>query len=157
MPDKAIIFGINNYQSIVDLRGCLNDTKNMSTLLTDVMEFSPKNVRVFANDEVTWDNIQTQFDWLVDGAAEGDRLVFHFSGHGSHIPSADSDETDDELICLWDMDWGDPNSYLLDDDLRGLTELAPSESNLTMVLDCCHSGFGTRAFGLDYRPVERGG
>ncbi|MCH5376079.1 MAG: caspase family protein, partial [Planctomycetes bacterium] len=81
MSDKAVLFGINDYKSISDLRGCVNDVRNDQSLLVDVFDFPSPNVRVFTDREVTKDRIRKQWRWLLDNASEGDRLVFHFSGH----------------------------------------------------------------------------
>ena len=86
------------------------------------------------------------WEWLMKDAAPGDRLVFHFSGHGSYTADVDGDENDgaDELICLYDMDWDKPDSYLLDDELRAWTAEVPEGVHLSVILDSCHSGTGTR-------------
>ena len=146
MADKAVLAGINNYRWISDLRGCLNDLDDMADVLTEHFGFSPDNIERVADGDVTKENVTESWKWLLKDAREGDRLVFHFSGHGSHTVDEDGDEADgaDELLCLADMDWDDSESYLLDDDLRRLTERVPAGARLTVVLDCCHSGSGTR-------------
>ena len=145
MPDKALLLGINNYQSISDLRGCINDVENVKQLLFDEMGFKDEEqVRVLTDEKVVLRNVKRGFDWLYEDAQDGDRLLFHFSGHGSYITSTDDDEPVDELLCLWDMDWDDEGSYLIDDDLGEFTEGLPEGAHLTVVLDNCHSGGGTR-------------
>lgn len=145
MADKALLTGINNYQYIGDLSGCLNDVANMKSLLEDSFGFESENIRELENHQVTYDNIRDGFDWLFEDAEEGDRLVFHFSGHGSYKPSEDDDEPVDELLCLYSMDWDDEDSFLLDDDLGDLLKRKPDGVIMTVVLDCCHSGTGTKA------------
>ena len=87
----------------------------------------------------------------------GSVLLFHFSGHGSQIRDRNGDELDDhldELICPHDMDWDDP---LTDDEIgRYVAKVDPSV-NLTIVLDCCHSGSGTRDFFVEpsARPAPK--
>ena len=75
--------------------------------------------------------------WLFKDAARNDRVVLHFSGHGSFTVDPDSDEKDgsDELICLYDMDFNDPETYLLDDELRRWTETLPKGVQVTIILD----------------------
>ena len=149
MANKAVLCGINNYKSISDLQGCVNDVHNLRRLLIETMGFDTDNIKTHVDKEVTKKTVQRGFKWLADGATKGDRLIFHFSGHGSHIASKNSDEEDDELICLYDMSWSDSNSYLIDDDLGELTRLVKS-GRLTVILDSCHSGSGTRAITADY-------
>lgn len=146
MADRALLTGINDYASISDLRGCENDVHNIKRLLTETCGFDTRNVHELINDAVTKERIEDEWRWLLDGALPGDRLVFHFSGHGSQNVDRDGDESDgvDELLCLHDMDWDDDRTYLLDDDLRRFTERVPSGVRLTVILDNCHSGTGTR-------------
>src|SRR5439155_24598931 len=98
------------------------------------------------NQKVNKNEVTKQLKWLFKDVGAGDRVVLHFSGHGSYIPDEDGDEDDhlDELICLYDMDWDNPNSYLKDDDLREWTKDLPKGAILTVILDNCHSGTGTR-------------
>ena len=145
MPDRAILFGINNYESISDLRGCINDVQNMQSLLRETFGFRQENIQTYYDQQVTKDAIRDGFEWLADGAAPGDRLVLHFSGHGSYKRSEDGDEEKDELLCLYGMDWNDDSSYLLDDELGELLRQLPADVDITVVLDCCHSGTGTKA------------
>ena len=147
MADKAFLNGINNYKHISDLRGCENDVDQLRELLLKHFGFSSNNIRTRKNERVTKAEIKSGWAWLLKGAKPGDRLVFHFSGHGSYTADADGDEEDDrrdELLCLYDMDWDDPDSYLLDDELWEMTQELPEGVLLTVLLDCCHSGTGTR-------------
>ena len=146
MSNRAVLAGINNYKSISDLRGCVNDVRNVQALLVDVFRFPSQNVRVLTDNEVTKERIRKQWRWLLENAVPGDRLVFHFSGHGSYTTDLDEDEPDgtDEILCLWDMDWDNKHSYLLDDELRKLTSQVPDGVFLTVILDSCHSGTATR-------------
>jgi hypothetical protein len=146
MADKALLLGINNYKKVNPLCGCVNDVENMRRLLTEVFGFSPANVKTLLNEKVVKSEIKKQMKWLFKEAAPGDRLLLHFSGHGSYTADLDGDEDDgaDELICLYDMDFGDPDTYFLDDELHDWTEALPKGAHLAVVLDSCHSGTGTR-------------
>jgi hypothetical protein len=146
MADKALLLGINNYKKVNPLRGCVNDVENMRRLLADVFGFSTANVKTLLNEKVVKSEIKKQMKWLFKDAGPDDRLVLHFSGHGSYTADLDGDEDDgaDELICLYDMDFGDPDTYFLDDELHDWTGTLPRGAHLTIVLDSCHSGTGTR-------------
>lgn len=145
MADKALLTGINDYKNISDLSGCLNDVANMNSLLSDSFGFESSNIRELKDEEVTYDNIRDGFDWLFEDVEDGDRLIFHFSGHGSYRPSENEDEPVDELLCLYSMDWDVDDSFLLDDDLGKLLDRKPEGAIMTVILDCCHSGSGTKA------------
>lgn len=146
MADKAALFGVNEYKNISSLRGCVNDVEDMKALLTEVFGFETRNVKTFINGDVTKDEVRRQMKWLFRGASAGDRVVLHLSSHGSNVADKDGDEPDgqDEIFCMHDMDFDDPGSYLLDDELREWTEELPEGVQLLVVLDTCHSGTGTR-------------
>lgn len=157
MADKAVLFGVNKYKSVSHLRGCVNDVNNVAKLLKSVFDFKSDNVRTRTDDKVTKKEIRKQWSWLLDGAVPGDRLVFHLSGHGSYTADKDGDETEDgvdELLCLYDMDWDDEETYLLDDDLRKMTKDIPDGVHVTFIFDTCHSGTATRALRLPGQPAD---
>ena len=81
-------------------------------------------------------DVQAALDQLVSNTQPGDTLFFHFSGHGTQVPSDDPSETDglDEAIVPTDM------NIIVDDDLRVILCKVPLGSHLTMLADCCHSG-----------------
>ena len=58
MADKAVLTGINDYASISDLRGCVNDVRNIKRLLTETCGFDPRNVHDLVNDAVTKERIE---------------------------------------------------------------------------------------------------
>ena len=144
MPDRALLLGINNYLAAEQLFGCVNDVANVQGVLVDVFGFQPENVHTHVDDAVTKDVVREELEWLKDGARPGDRLLFHFSGHGSFTVDVSGDEPDDELICLYDMDFGNPDTYFLDDELGEFAAELPDGVQLVYILDSCHSGSGTR-------------
>jgi hypothetical protein len=146
MADKALLLGINNYKKVNGLNGCAGDVENVRRLLIEQFQFRPENVKVLLDQNVVKKDVKKQMSWLLDDAQPGNRVVFHFSGHGSYTADLDGDEDDgqDELICLYDMDFNDPDTYLLDDELHAWTKKLPAGVELTVVLDSCHSGTGTR-------------
>ncbi len=148
MADKAFLSGINDYKTIGDLRGCVNDTVTIRRLLVDEFGFDEGNIRVKKDSEVTKPALNKGWKWLLRNAKRGDRLVFHFSGHGSYTADTDGEDGEadfrDELLCLYGMDWSDPKTYMLDDELAEWTKQIPEGVHVTFLLDCCHSGTGTR-------------
>jgi metacaspase-1 len=145
MARKALLCGVNEYQIPgANLRGCVNDVENMRSVLEDVCGFDKSDITVLINEEVTKAAMEAALKKLTSGAAAGDVLYFHFSGHGSNVADKDGDEPDgrDEIFCPNDLDWDDP---LLDDSIRKLLDDLPAGANLTFVSDCCHSGTITRA------------
>ncbi len=148
MADKALILGINHYKSVSALRGCVNDAQDMARLMAETFGFAADHVKVLTDDEVTKRAVRSHVTgWLFADAQPGDRLALHFSGHGSFVADLDKEEDErgtDELICLYDMDFSRKGSYLTDDELHALLAKAPEGVHLSVFLDNCHSGTGTK-------------
>lgn len=145
MKRKALLVGINKYRIPgADLRGCVNDVKNLQAVLTQYYGFTKGDISVLTDYKATKKAMQAAIHKLVAGARAGDLVVFHYSGHGANVPDKNGDEADrrDEILCPTDLDWKDP---LLDDWLRTEFDALKSGVNLTVIMDCCHSGTNTRA------------
>src|SRR3990172_4884819 len=98
MANKALIVGINKYRlSGADLQGCVNDVTNIRYILIKYLGFKVKDIRALVDARATKKGIMDRLEWLVRDAKAGDRLLFHFSGHGSQIRDRDGDELKDHL------------------------------------------------------------
>ncbi|MGE0820929.1 MAG: caspase domain-containing protein [Candidatus Binatia bacterium] len=153
MVKKALLIGINRYRIPgADLRGCVNDVKNLQEVLTHQYRFASKDIVVLTDLDATTKAMQGTIGTLIREARKGDVLLLHYSGHGSNVPDKNGDEADhrDEILCPTDLDWKKP---LLDDWLRKtLNRLRPGVS-LTVIMDCCHSGSNTRVLLPPDAPV----
>src|SRR6187549_1240177 len=95
MAKRALLIGVNKYQIPgADLRGCVNDVKNLKAALTKHCGFPAKNIKTLLDAKATKKNIQAGIEQLIKGSKAGDVLVVHFSGHGSNVPDKNGDEAD---------------------------------------------------------------
>jgi hypothetical protein len=156
MAKKAVLIGINRYRIPgADLRGCVNDVKNMQSVLTRSYGFKGGDITVLTDFAATKKGIESAIRKLVQGGRKGDVLLVHFSGHGSNVPDDDGDEADDrdEILCPTDLDWKNP---MRDDWLRKTFDSMRAGVSLTVITDCCHSGTITRAVQPSDAPsIER--
>lgn len=153
MAKKALLIGINRYRIPgADLRGCVNDVKNMQAVLTRYYGFASTDIKVLTDYSATTAAMKAAIRKLVAGARKGDVLLLHYSGHGANVPDANGDEADerDEILCPTDLDWKKP---LLDDWLRRTFDRLRRGVSLTVIMDCCHSGTNTRAILPPDAPV----
>jgi hypothetical protein len=146
MARKALLCGINAYPR-QPLRGCVNDAQSLRDLLVSQFNFRSEDIHLLRDAEGVKSRVRQEWQWLTAGAAPGDTLVFHFSGHGSNVPDQNGDETDgrDEITCLYDMDFDDPNTYILDDEWYEWVRQVRRDANLIILKDTCHSGGSSRA------------
>lgn len=147
MAKRALLIGINKYQIPgADLRGCVNDVKDLSAALIEFHGFTKKDITVLLDGAATQRAMQAGITSLLRGVKKGDVLVLHYSGHGSNVPddAKNKDEADgrDEILCPTDLNWDKP---LRDDWLRKMFDTLPAGVSFTTIMDCCHSGTNTRA------------
>lgn len=148
MAKKALLVGINQYESVSNLRGCVNDVTNLSVLLSKYRGFTADEIRVLTDADATKQAIEKRLEWLAADAAPGDYLLFHFSGHGSAVLDRNADENDglDEILCPYDMDWD--GTFITDDQLKAQLQV-PDGVQIEAILDCCHSGSEGEALIVD--------
>jgi hypothetical protein len=154
MVRRALLIGINKYQVAgADLRGCVNDVKDVRDALIEFYGFKKADIAVLVDGDATKKSIEAGVKTLMRSSKKGDVAVLHYSGHGSHVPDDNTDEADgrDEILCPTDLDWKDP---LRDDWLRRTLDAVPAGARLTVIMDCCHSGTNTRAILPPDAPVK---
>jgi hypothetical protein len=142
MSRKALLVGINNFtRPSWQLRGCINDTAAIKSILGTYFGFADAEIRVLHDQTATYDGIRNGLDWLLRDYEGGghDVRIFHFSSHGTQVEDQDGDEWEgkDEVIVPHDHDWDKP---FRDDELRQRIHDIPQDVNFTFVADCCHSG-----------------
>ncbi|MCJ1302836.1 hypothetical protein MMC08_005641, partial [Hypocenomyce scalaris] len=89
---KALLIGINYYNTQHELAGCINDSHNVRDYLVRDRGFSPSpQDMVLMTDapenrgspfEPVGANMMAAFQWLVTGNRPGDSVFLSYSGHG---------------------------------------------------------------------------
>lgn len=148
----ALLVGINDYQKVRKLGGCLNDVNAIEKYLTTNTHLKP-NIKKVLNAEATRDGIINGFRNHLSQAGKDDVVLFYYSGHGTQ-EAADTSiwkaETDKALECIvcYDRQPGVFADFLLTDkELRYLiNELtqATKGAHIVTIFDCCNSGDNTR-------------
>lgn len=160
----ALLVGLNQYAGgVTPLRGCLTDVRMQRELLVHRFGFDPANILTLEDRAATRQNLLDAFEThLIDQAQPGDVVVFHFSGHGSLVRDPDPIPAAFENLAgyngsllPYDARLNLPGSQV--NDIMGKT-LFLLMANLktdqvTVMLDSCHSGGGTRG-DLIMRAVE---
>lgn len=88
----AVLVGCNYDHTRFKLSGCINDARSVRQLLLSRFAFSPDDVLLLTDDAAdspdllpTGANIRSALSTMVDRAAPGDVLFFHYSGHGTLV------------------------------------------------------------------------
>jgi hypothetical protein len=158
-PLIALLVGINRYRDptqVPPLRGCRNDIEAMAQLLQQRYGASADDIRTLGDDQATHQAIKDAFrDHLIASARcwhdagqpqPAPAFLFHFSGHGSQAPDPTGTRPNGLDETLVPHDSRTEGGYDIKDWELGqlLDELTRYTTNVTVILDCCHSGSGTR-------------
>ncbi len=168
--------GVNKYESnkIRSLAGCLTDVELQRELLVHRYGFNPADILIVSDTSTlkpTQQNILEAFEThLINQAKSEDVVVFHFSGHGSLI--RDPNPLPELIVNQNGKKATVPNLNRLNgttvpfdrfthhpdqvQDIMGRTLFllthALKTEHVTLVLDSCHSGGGTRG-NLQIRAI----
>ncbi|KAJ2999419.1 Ca(2+)-dependent cysteine protease [Globomyces sp. JEL0801] len=141
---KALLIGINYFNTKAELKGCINDVQNVKNYITSQVKYD--EIRILTDDQKdpklkpTKANIIEAFKWLVQNAKAGDSFFLHYSGHGATAAAKGGDEDDgqNETICPVDYETA---GMIVDDEMNHmLVQTLPKGAKLNAIFDCCHSG-----------------
>jgi metacaspase-1 len=161
---KALCVGINNFKNYPQfaLRGCVNDTKDMSNIINKGLGFDKSDITILTDEQATKKNIINSLESMIKDA-QTEKLkyiVWTLSSHGSQGSDTSGDEDDhlDELFVTYDItskgeEW-DENTVISDDECANLFSKLPENVLLEVFFDTCHSGTGLKAADLapDRKP-----
>lgn len=83
---RALLIGINYFGQNGELRGCINDVRNVSAFLIERHGYRREDMVILTDDQEnpimqpTRENIINAMQWLVRDARPNDALFLHFSG-----------------------------------------------------------------------------
>ncbi|KAF7145702.1 hypothetical protein RHSIM_Rhsim04G0135200 [Rhododendron simsii] len=137
----AVLVGCNYPNTPNELHGCINDVVAMRDVLVTRFGLDPSHIELLTDAHgslimPTGANIKRALHQMVDKAEPGDVLFFHYSGHGTRIPSLSHDHHSgkDEAIVPCDF------NLITDVDFRQLENRIPRGAIFTIFSDSCHSG-----------------
>ncbi|KAL8467709.1 hypothetical protein ACS0TY_031091 [Phlomoides rotata] len=134
----AVLVGCNYPNTEKALHGCHNDVISMREVLVSRFGFDPNRVELLLDKPgspimPTGANIKKALNSMVDGAAEGDVLLFHFSGHGTLIERPNSTMKEEAIVpCDFNL--------ITSIDFRELVNRVPKDATFTILADSCNSG-----------------
>lgn len=160
----ALLVGINQYHPesrVSALSGCENDIRHFHRYLTETHSERLSQATILLNQEATRENLISAFrNKLTNQAKKGDLVLFYYAGHGSRevspkeFKSYTSEGRNETLVCY---DSRLPGKHDLADRELGLLidEAAQKGAEVVTILDCCHSGSGTRSLAdLELGPAR---
>jgi pimeloyl-ACP methyl ester carboxylesterase len=148
----GLLVGIDDYLSPVSpLNGCVNDILAVKAYLEGRLATNgyQLNLRTLLNQDATRQGIIDGFRQHLSQAGSEDVVLFYYAGHGAQEESPEAfwpwepDRLDETLVCY---DSRSPKGWdLADKELATLiAEVDQKNPHIVIILDCCHSGSGTR-------------
>ncbi|KAJ2916612.1 hypothetical protein MD484_g3828, partial [Candolleomyces efflorescens] len=143
---RALLIGINYFGQNGELRGCINDVKNVKAFLMEHWGYKQDDMVILTDDasnprmQPTTANIIQAMQWLVNNAKPNDALFFHYSGHGGQTKDTDGDEADgyDEVIYPVDFE---SSGHIVDDMMHDImVKPLPEGCRLTAIFDYSTEG-----------------
>jgi Caspase domain len=129
---RALLVGIDHYQNVNQLTGCVADARGMCEVLERHADGSPNyECRLLTSADgppITREYLRSQWHTLFDNF-DG-HILFHFSGHGTPTRAGG-------VIYTQDGTRGDPGLPM--EELMALASKSPAKSVLLMI-DCCYAG-----------------
>ncbi|THU78556.1 hypothetical protein K435DRAFT_973483 [Dendrothele bispora CBS 962.96] len=160
----ALIIGINKYEDdyIRNLSGAVIDGENVKEFLTDMLGVPEDNIETLYDEKATKDGILNAIKKFTD-IPRNVPILIYYAGHGGRAPAPADWYTSDssnqiELLCPHDFRWSGSDT----EDGQGifdltlaqyLNDVADSKNNISVILDCCHSGSAAR--GDEVQDDER--
>jgi N-acetyl-anhydromuramyl-L-alanine amidase AmpD len=148
----ALLIGINEYDRIRKLRGCIQDVEAVEKYLRLSGGFQDIFITKLLDAAASRENVIRAIRSDLANATSSDTILIYYSGHGTQ-EEADStiwrEETDGALECLVCHDGGTTKSsqfLLTDKELRFLIHelYQKTKAHIDIVFDCCNSGDSTR-------------
>ena len=152
----TLLVGIDRYSpnsnnSVSTLHGCENDIGAIETYLKNqiIGNWTLQPSRKLINEQATRQAIINGFQHYLTQADSEDIALFYYSGHGGQEKAPaefwhlEPDGLNETLVCY---DSRTPGKHdLADKELRYLLDkVAKKNPRVIVILDCCHSGSGTR-------------
>jgi hypothetical protein len=155
---KALLIGINKFRNYpeLELRGCVNDVKDVHKLLVQNLGFSEGNIYELLDGDATKREVVRNLQTLIQDARQGNcSFIFvHISSHGTRIPASGTDsEADymDDAVVAHDIQEGpdggwNKDTILSDNEVAEILAQIPPRVNAEIIFDTCHSGTMYRDF-----------
>jgi len=135
------------------LKGCVNDIQAMRTYLESrvASEEFTLHLRSLTNEQATRQAVINGFQQHLSQAGSEDVALFCYSGHGAQAEAPEAfwpvspGRMMETLVC-YDSRTDDDHWDLADKELNQLiAQVSRNEPHIVVVLDCCHSGSGTKS------------
>ncbi len=151
---RALLIGIDGYQAVRQLRGCVNDILAVREFLVNKADFPAANVRLLLAppagtalpaslgtvEPPTKANIRRYFQELAGASKPDDQVVVYYSGHGTRLANPQNAKEQIGAIVPMDAQLNGTNFYINRELNESIGRVVNTGAVVTAVFDACHSG-----------------
>ncbi|KAK8706570.1 hypothetical protein V6N13_050131 [Hibiscus sabdariffa] len=143
---RAVLCAVSYKKCKYELKGTINDVKNMKDLLIQMYGFQEPNILLLTEEQSdtrlipTKANIENWLKWLVKNCRSGDSLVFYYSGHGLRQRDFDIEESDGFKETICPVDFLKEGMIIEHDIYATIVKPLPIGVTLHAIVDACRSG-----------------
>ncbi len=147
---KALCVGIDNYETINDLHGCVNDANGVKAVLDrngdSTLNFQTRLMcSTSENSYIRRGDLKDAIEELF--RSESEIAILYYAGHGSY-------DENGGYLCTSEVSRSDDGLSL--DDIMGIVSRSKAQ-NKVIILDSCHSGLvGTSNLMPNYSVLHNG-
>lgn len=163
--NRALLIGIGHYASGTEWSPIHGDA-DVELLRPMLVKRGFSDIRTLVNNEATKQAIVTELKSLRNRCQSGDKVYFHFSGHGQPIEDINEDEMDefDESIIPYNASKYacrgkyEGQNHLIDDEynplLNAIKKKLGKEGQLFIAIDACYSKGMERGTNDDIDDID---
>lgn len=134
---RALIIGIDEYQSAGPLACAVSDAKGFRDLLVSELGFAAEHVTSLFNGDATRAEIMSAYmSFAKQQIGVDERIIVFFAGHG-HTESGIRGEVG--YLVPYDADMQDLSTLIKWGEITGNAELVPAK-HMFFIMDACYSG-----------------
>ena len=139
--NRLVVFADNYPGTGMQLRGCVNDGRDIAVHLVRSGAVTSREVRLLTDQRCTAAAMRAGIKWALADAKPGDLRIIFYSGHGAQTAEGAAGERDRliEVWCPFDFDWS-PERYISDKELYAALAAVPKGVRLVVLSDSCHAG-----------------
>lgn len=139
---RALLVGINYFNTDNELYGCIEDVNNVRAALEATLGYDAANITVLTDEEPlanrpTHANIRAALTALIAATQAGDVAFVWYSGHGTQIRNFSAPSG---FSNAWYPLDGSSAGLLLETELQDIVSDTPAGAKVFVGSDCCHSG-----------------
>jgi hypothetical protein len=127
----------------------VNDIEDVAEHLVSACAFAPGDIRLLADERATAAAIRERLFWLTTDLRPGDRILFHYSGHGTRVAARGASGAVvglSDVICPFDFDWSEQR-MITDVEFVQIFGRVPADVEAVWISDSCNSGDLSRGPG----------